>query len=299
METRFKSLPHTSNSREDKEPSASSEEQIESTEAHSDFDLMFSKYSCIKEKFFYKEVAKLVCCLGEVVDAKFTEVLGVSSSSPPSAFTDLMLKLKDDYKAQLQELVETMLSKKLNVELASFKEIKVRVDHQRLLLQRKVSEFVLLLSTGFKDRKPLVLNPSSNISNECFGDENAGNASFRDPNSTEDSWTAKAVRQNPYPNGHQPLPVQNSQLSKSKFSDYAKAVLDDWATLRKEDPYPTFEEKAVLSNVTGLSLQQINTWFVNFRIRKLRFNKNTRRHKFCSEIKKSLLAVPARKKTPH
>ena len=299
MQTQFNSHHLTINSHESKEHSASSEDQIESTEAPSDFDLMFTKYSCIKEKFFSKEVAKLVSSMAEVVDAKFFEVLGVSCSSPPSVFADAMLKLKDDYKAQLQDLVETMLSKRLNVELASFKEIRVRVDRQRLLLQRKVSEFVLLLSTGCKDRKPLVLNPSSNLSNECFGDENAGNASFRDPNSTEDSWTAKAVLQNPYPNGHRPPAQQNSQLSKSKFSDYAKAVLDDWATLRKEDPYPTFEEKAVLSNVTGLSLQQINTWFVNFRIRKLRFNKNTRRHKFCSEIKKSLLSASGRKKAPH
>lgn len=299
METQFNSLPQTSPSREPKDLSASSEDQNESTEAHSDFDLMFSKYSCIKEKFFYKEVAKLVWSMGEIVDSKFAEVLGVSSSSPPSAFADMVLKMKDDYKSQLQDLVESMLSKKLNVELASFKEIRVRVDHQRLLLQRKIGEFVLLLSMGFKDRKPLVLNPSSNLSHECFGEENAGNASFRDPNSTEDSWTAKAVRQKPYPNGSEPHPQLNSQLSKSKFSDYAKAVLDDWATLRKEDPYPTFEEKAVLSNVTGLSLQQINTWFVNFRIRKLRFNKNTRRHKFCSEIKQSLLSAPGRKKAPH
>jgi len=47
------------------------------------------------------------------------------------------------------------------------------------------------------------------------------------------------------------------------------ALLKDWLAKHKKHPYPTEEEKLLLSKETKLSLQQISNWFINARRRHL------------------------------
>jgi hypothetical protein len=51
------------------------------------------------------------------------------------------------------------------------------------------------------------------------------------------------------------------------LSKGATEVLNRWFFLHLHDPYPTDEEKQILSKQTGLSLSQCNNWFGNKRMR--------------------------------
>ena len=272
--------------------SGTDDSQFDSTCIYHDFDMMFSKYSGIKDKYFNKEIKGLENTVHAIIEARFSDIMRMNLGNDQS--NDLIARLKEEYIKYIDTIIDCMVSKKINIELVSFKEIKVRMDHQKLLLQRKISEFVMVLSQGLKEKKVFPLKLSSNISYDCYTDDNGGIISLKDMNTTEDSWTQNNNNSNININQssiHQKEKTSHlTAHTKSKFTDYTRQILDDWVSMRKNDPYPTIEEKSILSELTGLSIQQINTWFVNFRIRKLRFNKGSRRNRFCLEIKKSLLS---------
>jgi hypothetical protein len=48
----------------------------------------------------------------------------------------------------------------------------------------------------------------------------------------------------------------------------ATDILTKWLNEHYDNPYPTEEDKIELSNLTALSISQINNWFVNARVRK-------------------------------
>lgn len=49
-----------------------------------------------------------------------------------------------------------------------------------------------------------------------------------------------------------------------------RLILLQWCDDHRSHPYPTMEEKAVLMSQTGMSLQQLNQWFVNHRQRAIK-----------------------------
>ncbi|KAG2386659.1 hypothetical protein C9374_002403 [Naegleria lovaniensis] len=70
--------------------------------------------------------------------------------------------------------------------------------------------------------------------------------------------------------------LENETLKKSKdktnakrfnIPKHARAVLMEWLERHFDHPYPSEEEKEELCKTTKLTMSQINTWFVNSRIR--------------------------------
>ncbi|KAI8615826.1 homeobox KN domain-containing protein, partial [Chytriomyces sp. MP71] len=47
-----------------------------------------------------------------------------------------------------------------------------------------------------------------------------------------------------------------------------RAILLKWLGQNREYPYPTDADKNDLASKTGLTLQQVNNWFINARRRK-------------------------------
>ncbi|KAG6750390.1 hypothetical protein POTOM_044880 [Populus tomentosa] len=66
------------------------------------------------------------------------------------------------------------------------------------------------------------------------------------------------------------------QRKKGKLPKDAKTLLLDWWTHHYRWPYPTEEEKAKLSEITGLDQKQINNWFINQRKRHWKPSKDMR-----------------------
>jgi hypothetical protein len=50
-----------------------------------------------------------------------------------------------------------------------------------------------------------------------------------------------------------------------ELPNIATAVLKEWLADNKDSPYPSIEQKNFFAEKTGLSMKQINTWFVNHR----------------------------------
>lgn len=53
----------------------------------------------------------------------------------------------------------------------------------------------------------------------------------------------------------------------ARFSRVALQALKEWLRTHSNSPYPTEDDKAVLGRLTGLNVEQINTWFANARRR--------------------------------
>ncbi|KAJ3072159.1 Iroquois homeobox 3 [Podochytrium sp. JEL0797] len=55
------------------------------------------------------------------------------------------------------------------------------------------------------------------------------------------------------------------------YSPEIRAILLSWLGLNREYPYPTDQDKNDLAQKTGLTLQQVNNWFINARRRKYQY----------------------------
>ncbi|KAF9669851.1 hypothetical protein SADUNF_Sadunf13G0007500 [Salix dunnii] len=66
------------------------------------------------------------------------------------------------------------------------------------------------------------------------------------------------------------------QRKKGKLPKDAKTMLLDWWNHHYRWPYPTEEEKAKLSEISGLDQKQINNWFINQRKRHWKPSKDMR-----------------------
>jgi hypothetical protein len=74
-----------------------------------------------------------------------------------------------------------------------------------------------------------------------------------------------------------PLQTPTSSTSGGKRVNYPphiRKTLLAWLDAHRSNPYPTEAEKGVLSQSTGLSLQQVNNWFINARRRRYQYAGN-------------------------
>ena len=63
--------------------------------------------------------------------------------------------------------------------------------------------------------------------------------------------------------------------TKGPCSVNSSIILKQWYSQNMSDPYPSIEEKQMLSNRTGLTVKQVTDWFVNKRMRNSKKGKDT------------------------
>lgn len=64
-----------------------------------------------------------------------------------------------------------------------------------------------------------------------------------------------------------PLQLSMKPKSRPNFSKKALLILQDWLRVHRDHPYPSPEAKERLRDITGLSIKQLNDWFINARRR--------------------------------
>ncbi|KAI8833357.1 homeobox KN domain-containing protein, partial [Chytridium lagenaria] len=52
------------------------------------------------------------------------------------------------------------------------------------------------------------------------------------------------------------------------YTPEVRAILIAWLNLNRDHPYPSEIHKSALAQRTGLTMQQVNNWFINARRRK-------------------------------
>ncbi|EQC38611.1 hypothetical protein SDRG_04312 [Saprolegnia diclina VS20] len=62
-------------------------------------------------------------------------------------------------------------------------------------------------------------------------------------------------------------PTHKAAKKRTNLSKVAKRVLRTWFDAHFHHPYPTDEEKEVLSAQGGITIEQVNNWFINTRVR--------------------------------
>ncbi|RAW42049.1 hypothetical protein PC110_g1802 [Phytophthora cactorum] len=60
----------------------------------------------------------------------------------------------------------------------------------------------------------------------------------------------------------------NMPKKRSSLSKLSKKLMHDWFEHNLHHPYPTEEEKEWLAQEGGITLEQVNNWFINTRGRK-------------------------------
>lgn len=63
-------------------------------------------------------------------------------------------------------------------------------------------------------------------------------------------------------------PTSSTKKKRPNLPVHAKDILSTWFREHVDHPYPTQSEKMELSELTGLSLQKVDNWFINERSRK-------------------------------
>eukprot|EP01016_Furgasonia_blochmanni_P054365 TRINITY_DN8951_c0_g1_i4.p1 TRINITY_DN8951_c0_g1~~TRINITY_DN8951_c0_g1_i4.p1 ORF type:complete len:137 (-),score=12.03 TRINITY_DN8951_c0_g1_i4:783-1193(-) len=84
---------------------------------------------------------------------------------------------------------------------------------------------------------------------------------------------------------------QKTRKGRTKISKHSVTILRNWFTEHFDDPYPKYHEKIQLASKTGMSVEQVQNWFTNARVRN--YAKNN--EKFSEMVKKRF--VEARAKT--
>ena len=62
----------------------------------------------------------------------------------------------------------------------------------------------------------------------------------------------------------------NSKKSREDYSKVVRKVLKEWLHKHLTNPYPSDGEKLHLANKTGLTVLQVNNWFINARRREFK-----------------------------
>ena len=68
----------------------------------------------------------------------------------------------------------------------------------------------------------------------------------------------------------EPLVIDFKNRKKTPYTKIIRKVLKEWLVQHLTNPYPSDSQKMQLAGETGLTITQVNTWFVNARRRKFK-----------------------------
>lgn len=206
----------------------------------------------------------------------------------------------------MSEIFQGLEEKSEEIYYISMKDLQIYFDQIRDVLNLRINQFINnqvealklneLINKEIKSPPGVSSNSNSNQANSQASNETNSANYRRSPQNSNSNQLGEMESSNfgssfgsqEMKNKADNLKTTHSEPTQShKFPRYASRVLNQWLLDHLEDPFPTAEEKMLLSAKTKISLRQVTNWFVNHRSRKLKTLKRSR--KFSNQIRKSFL----------
>lgn len=203
-------------------------------------NISFLDYVELKKKFTSRTLAEIRKRLEGVVDLETTcteQSSVVCSSLTTQAQIHRFKELRENYSAKVHQLLtDWMRSWENTIEMMTMFEIKQILTRMENTLESLIAKFL---------RDQATLTQAAKVSPEFFLETCKDDLS--------DSLLG--IRSNGTRRG-----VYNKRIPERSIK-----VLKSWLEQNQDDPYPSQEEKKLLSASTGLSMKQITNWFINKR----------------------------------
>lgn len=259
---------------------------------------IFDRYWDMKMKYFNRESSTILKRALICIDDEFNKIEAriIETEGNPKVLARLR-DIKRGYESQFQESYKTYIVHKSHMEFVSFKELESIAKANSESIQAGVKSFIprLLKISGF-----LAYVPSETVyqaeRKQCSENGSIEDAHFNtftgDPHvqDIQKKDCAQPSPDLPYIEEVSPniLVTEVKKKPSNQLKPEITSYLESWVKTHLEEPYPTIEEKMQIHHSTGLSLKQIENWMVNYRVRKLRYNKNTRTERIRSKVQLQL-----------
>ena len=159
------------------------------------------------------------------------------------------------------------------LEISTMREMIISLDNVETTLKASIQRFFNNQLSCDRFTQPVLGKPAQHESQQCA-------TPINDTSSNADTGEMRVEKQRSLSDGCKDGQLcsftgftQQSQNNKKKRSRHlakeATKVLEDWIVRNFDDPYPSFEEKLLLSHSSGLTVQQVTNWFINRRVKML------------------------------
>ncbi len=164
--------------------------------------------------------------------------------------------IKAEYKENLRAILQGLSLKKDNVQYITMRELQIYLEKLEKTIAKRICEFVqkqievLRLNQIINDE---IESPqeAANTSSQSNGTSNPQTNQLQEMESNFGSTNSNELKK-------ELNNTTNSEPSNlNKLPKFATKILHQWLCDHLEDPYPTIEEKMLLSAKTKLSLRQV------------------------------------------
>ena len=195
-----------------------------------DWNQTFDKYCDIRTKYFEKSVASTKCRFATDLELIFESCRQTVSLTKEAE--EKLIDMREECRKRTIELIDTMDPLPILKAQFSMKEIQNYFTDTYSILLSKTREF---FETYFSNHQFL------------YGEE-GGVSKNSEPVSGKDK-------------------IQGPSISKRKLPRQAVEILRQWKSDHGDNHHPSKEEKELLAYKARVSVKQVNTWFVNNRVR--------------------------------
>lgn len=262
--------------RESVAPAGSSGSQLQS------FEIVFSKYAALKERYYQKEINQLLHKVQSLVE----EIAERNIRDRPYC-KPWIESLRRIYSTHFDHIIrDKLVLNTRGLELIPMQGVQILVGRNYDTIYLLLTELFSSLGLCVEDTGPVEQLPHTSQGERYLPTNCAPDCL---PSSREQVVGPPTLPLVP----RRPLPPRVSRQRirdrrRKRFAPPALEILKHWVRARPDDPYPSIEEKSILASRTGLTVHQISNWFVNYRVRKLKFNKDSRKNKMRSQIRQQL-----------
>ena len=175
-------------------------------------------------------------------------------------------EIKTEYKAKVLDMLNHLGDRKESIQYISMKELQIHMQKLEHTILKRISEFTQKQIEVFRLNQ--IINDEISSPQEAVGTSSQSN-NQSNPNSNQ----IQEMESNFGSMNSNELKKDNNVTTNSepsnlnKLPKFATKILNQWLRDHIDDPYPTIDEKMLLSAKTKLSIRQVGLfWAVDYQL---------------------------------